>query len=278
MRQALRGTLKRIAPLVRGALTKVGLHIVRSRFSPLQLELYDSAPSQSPRFVNIGAGGFSHPHWRNLDMPNTFYGPQQTIHISHDLTSHHPFPLKSESIEIFYCSHVIEHLSDASTERMFGEVFRCLRPGGTFRITCPDMASHYRALMRGDTWFWKQPSGWGTVQSEVEQRFLEMVATLLTTGPDKLPSTSLRAMANDMQMEDFLESLCKLLPPDANALMPEGHCNWFTSDKVLRMLRSNGFHQAWESRYLQSNEPKLRSPCHFDFVCPEESLYVECTR
>jgi predicted SAM-dependent methyltransferase len=278
MRKVAYSILRRIAPSVRGALTKVGLHIVRSRFSPLQFELYDPTAPLSPRFVNIGSGSFRHPHWHNLDMPNNFYGEQQLIHISHDLTSNHPFPLESGSIEIFYCSHVIEHLPDASIERMFGEVFRCLRPGGTFRITCPDMVSHYRALMRGDSWFWKQPSGWGTVQSEVEQRFLEMVATLLTIGPNKLTSATLRAMANEMSMEDFLESLCKLLPPDANARMPEGHCNWLTPDKVLRMLRSTGFDEVWESRYLQSNEPKLRSPCHFDFVCPEESMYVECNR
>jgi hypothetical protein len=82
-------------------------------------------------------------------------------------------------------------------------------------------------------------------------------------------------MAEEHEMDSFFNTLVGMLPPDINARMPEGHCNWFSPEKLNTMLKTAHFHEVFHSRYLQSIEPRLRDPRLFDGTCPEISLYIE---
>jgi predicted SAM-dependent methyltransferase len=44
-----------------------------------------------------------------------------------------------ESVDLAYCSHVLEHLARSDVERAVAETFRVLRPGGLFRVVVPDL-------------------------------------------------------------------------------------------------------------------------------------------
>jgi SAM-dependent methyltransferase len=51
-----------------------------------------------------------------------------------------PLPIKSNSIELVYASHVIEHMIDPSAALFFvNEIFRVLKPDGLLYLSAPDI-------------------------------------------------------------------------------------------------------------------------------------------
>ena len=262
-----------------------GIHVIKSKYSRWQSELYDeSERPQQPKYVNLGAGAFYHPLWHNVDVPNEYYSAQQeNLHIAHDFTKHDPLPFESGSVKVFYCSHLIEHLSNVDVQRLFMEVYRCLVPGGVFRVTCPDMALQYSAYRRNDAALWGTTSPWRTQPKDLEQRFLEHFATALSEthsqlGVTTVSSSELRSVFEEHDMESFFDTLLGRLPADINARMPEGHCNWFSPEKLNTMLKTSRFPEILHSHYLQSIEPRLRDPRLFDGTCPDISLYIESVK
>ncbi len=63
-------------------------------------------------------------------------------------------PFRNESVDVFYSHHVIEHLRDRLLPFHFGELIRCLRPGGVVRIGGPNGDSAIVKFVQGDkAWF-----------------------------------------------------------------------------------------------------------------------------
>jgi predicted SAM-dependent methyltransferase len=63
-------------------------------------------------------------------------------------------PFRSGTVDIFYSHHVIEHLPDDLLNAHFREMYRCLKPGGGFRVGGPHAESAARKLLEGDcAWF-----------------------------------------------------------------------------------------------------------------------------
>ena len=142
-------------------LAPLGIEVVRVKNETQDISLYEeSARSETPLYINIGAGNFYHPYWHNVDTPNEYYANSQVgrLHVQYDLTSHQPLPFADNSIKVAYTSHVIEHISNVDVEYLFREIYRCMQPGGYFRITCPDIDLEYDAFCRNDEAFWKPPS------------------------------------------------------------------------------------------------------------------------
>lgn len=250
------------------------------------LELY---PGKSrpvvPKYVNIGAGVFYHPCWHNLDTPNDYYEKSQrgNLHISHDLTANAPLPFANDSLEVVYTSHVIEHVSDSDTARLFAEVYRCMKPGGVFRITCPDMDLEYAAYRRGDRSFWRWKNAYGIYNTSMEQCFLDHFATILTqTHPDravrKCSDEEIRDVFERFEKEEALNYLIGKIPADQDKRYAGDHVNWFNAAKLNRMLRAAGFGTIIDSRYGQSVCPILRNTLIFDNTAPDLSLYIECVK
>jgi SAM-dependent methyltransferase len=68
----------------------------------------------------------------------------------------HGIPLRDRSVDAIYSYHVIEHLPDLQFH--FLEMYRCLKPGGVFRVGGPHGESAIRKYLEGDaSWFWKFP-------------------------------------------------------------------------------------------------------------------------
>jgi predicted SAM-dependent methyltransferase len=268
----------------------LGITLKRDRSRDWQLYLYpESKRPLIPTYVNLGAGGFYHPMWTNVDMPNAFYKKQQegNIHVYHNLVGSQPFPFDTESVSIFYTSHTIEHLPDQSVKNLFNEVHRCLKYNGLFRLACPDMEIQYRAYQNKDQYFWPQPSPWSTKLPTLEDRFLEHFATALTEYHSSknmqyqithIPPEEIKYLFNTKSMEAFFDEITLRIPDDSNTWLPEGHCNWFTSSKVCGMLKEVNFTNVYTSGYGQSADPRLRNIDQFDSTCPELSLYIECTK
>ena len=50
-----------------------------------------------------------------------------------------PFPFEDDTLDFVFCEHFIEHTTRESGLVCMSEVFRCLKPGGVFRVTTPDL-------------------------------------------------------------------------------------------------------------------------------------------
>jgi SAM-dependent methyltransferase len=65
--------------------------------------------------------------------------------LAHDLSKGIPFA--SDSVDIVYHSHVLEHLDRPIAERFLAETLRVLKPGGISRIVVPDFEALCRAYL-----------------------------------------------------------------------------------------------------------------------------------
>lgn len=282
----MKAGLKAIGRLGNRLLQPFGVQLVQKGPIHGALDLYpEKERPNPPAYVNIGAGSFYHPYWHNLDTPNEFYARSQkdNVHIEHDLTSGSPLPCASGSLKVLYISHVIEHLTDDQVQYCFVEAFRCLHPGGYFRITCPDIDLEYDAYCRGDSSLWGWPTPWGKGSTSTEQKFLEHFATILTiahASPScrQFTDQEIRDIFAELPKEEALQYFVDQIPDHLKNIRPEYHVNWFNVQKIQLMLRKAGFECIYESRFGQSRCPLMRNTEQFDNTVPGLSLYVECQK
>ncbi len=100
-----------------------------------------------PLRVHLGPGQNNYlDGWVNVDA-NMFTGK---CDVWSDLRNTLPF--RDATVDLFYSHHVIEHLPDLRFH--FAEMYRCLKPGGIFRVGGPNGESAMRKFLEGDVgWF-----------------------------------------------------------------------------------------------------------------------------
>lgn len=84
------------------------------------------------KLVNIGCGAHYHKDWINIDV----YSDSEDV-IEYDLTKGLPF--ETNSIDVCYSSHVLEHLRNEEADFFINEQRRVLKRGGIIRIVVPDL-------------------------------------------------------------------------------------------------------------------------------------------
>lgn len=119
------------------------------------------APRRGQLKVHLGPGQKNYiDNWLNVDS-NMFTGK---CDLWVDLRNTLPF--RGSTVDAFYSHHVIEHLPD-----LFGhlkDTFRCLKPGGVYRVGGPNGDSAIRKFMENDVdWF----GDWPTKRSSIGGRF-----------------------------------------------------------------------------------------------------------
>jgi len=243
------------------------------------LDLYPLKKSHEPLYLNIGGGDFYHPFWHNLDKLSYSYGASENVHIDFDLAEDRIFPIDSNSLEIIYSSHVIEHLRNKDVNNMLKEAYRCLKPLGYLRITCPDIDLEYEAYQNNDKDFFH----WCDPGLSVGQRFLDHLATGLSKscGDDcleKIDDNELNRLFSQMDKEKTFDNLCQKIPIDHQRKFPGNHINWFNYKKLEKLLKQCGFRKIYRSAFGQSNSPKLRDIKHFDTTLPTCSIYIEAIK
>ncbi|MCU0567991.1 MAG: methyltransferase domain-containing protein [Oculatellaceae cyanobacterium Prado106] len=63
----------------------------------------------------------------------------KAFHNLHYLDLTKKLPYADHSVDVFFSSHVIEHLSSREVANLVQELYRCLVPGGLCRIVVPDL-------------------------------------------------------------------------------------------------------------------------------------------
>ena len=164
-------------------------------------------PTQ-PKYLNIGAGKWSHVMWHNLDNPSDGYDKSFGLRserkkmIKHDLMSKKRLPVEDCTVKAVYSSHVVEHLNDVANKFLFSEVYRILFRGGFFRVTCPDMNLFLRMYERGDTKLLAKLNRVEEGKYSKEQMFLNMFFSSLSDltpkqGIDKVSSEEFKKLNQD---------------------------------------------------------------------------------
>ena len=105
------------------------------------------APRRGALRVHLGPGQEKYLRgWVNVDA-NVFTGK---CDLWADLRN--PLPFHDDTVEALYSHHVIEHLPDLQGH--FQEVYRCLKPGGVYRVGGPNGDSAIRKYVENDEkWF-----------------------------------------------------------------------------------------------------------------------------
>jgi predicted SAM-dependent methyltransferase len=249
------------------------------------------------RFLNIGSGMFSDPKWVNIDFDTDWYKRihhGRKIDINHDLMSFNTIPLPSESYELIYSSHTIEHLTDPYVKRMIQESYRLLEPDGLLRITCPDIRKCYDAYWRAsnaDREYiaqWKGNSTSPFRQHDFGNQFLFIFAAYCSSyfsGPRKLVvnEDEIRELANNSaHREDFLSyftDICARHSVELQSKYAGDHISWWDADKLCRIMVDVGFRKENITTTLarSSKHPACNRP-DFDTQKPSYSLYIEAVK
>ncbi|OGH95648.1 MAG: hypothetical protein A2039_08130 [Candidatus Melainabacteria bacterium GWA2_34_9] len=210
--------------------------------------------------INIGSGKWKKPGWKTLDCYRfaTFYRDLRTIE---------PLPLEDNVITKAFCSHCIEHIEDHHLENLLKEIYRCMKPGGLFRISCPDAQLAFDAYERDDAdWFrWLKKNNIGAMLVNTFVSYQNQIG-----GPE-VDDRAVKEKFETLDKEEFIKWAVSLKDLNKPYI---AHTNGFTYEKLSRKLEEAGFVNIKHSGYKQSSDPELRLS-DFD-LHPSISLYVEC--
>lgn len=249
-----------------------------------QEEFYGDSVGKDDVMLNIGAGFWHYKGWTNLDYPTQWYSSvQKHTFIAYDIRND-KIPFDSDTVKAVYCSHVIEHIENRFIQHFFEDVHRVLKPGGVFRIACPDAEFLYEvSCFDNEYWHWRRD--WqklfvsDSVSPDQIDWFVREIATpkmhgyIYSSGADKEDYTE---KFRSMSMEEFFDYMTSDI--EYRKDFPGDHINWWTFGKARDMLKKAGFKMVIRSKYLGSICRAMCNPAKFDTTCPSMSLYVEALK
>lgn len=258
------------------------------------LEHFGTLEQARKSCFNVGAGTWQHDAWTNIDLPaqSEEFARIQAPCIHHNLVQDPKLPIKPETAELIYTSHVIEHLPDVSVEHLFRSAFLSLKSGGTFRIvTGPDADTDWSALVRQDKdwWYFYEPKTFS--KEAIEQYGLPSLYDYwlyhLSTPRSIYSSTPCAKKYNSEELQDLV--LKSGLGPNElrnkltgelhfNIKFPGDHLSWWNGQKLVLKLKDAGFESVSTSAYGQSDSVFMRDLGYFDLTYPQISLYVEAKK
>ncbi len=245
------------------------------------LDLYEKLFSreslENKCFYNIGAGKFFHPYWTNIDLRSDWYAESQKAEfVDFDLHSLKKLPVKSNSAEIVYSAHTVEHITNEASQNLFNEAYRILKPGGIFRFSTPDIDLSFRAYLAGDRAFFY----WNKNHVSIGQVFLFQFASQFSTihqdgATNKPTDEELARLFRRYNYENILSKYTKKCDLKIQYENLGNHINWWNENKAKMMLKKAGFQEIFLSGYGQSFSPILRNTDLFDNTHPKISLFME---
>jgi predicted SAM-dependent methyltransferase len=254
--------------------------------------LYDVKENAKQKLFNIGAGAWKHDFWTNIDLPpqtEAFAAIQEPC-IFHDLITQRSLPILSDSADAFYCSHVVEHLTESAVLNLMMEAYRCLETGGIFRIvTGPCCDLDWSALLRKDKkwWYWFAELSKSVKKDmhlmTIYDKWLYSVATPRslwseTNCEKKYYSDEIIELVDEYREKPYilLDRLTNGLNFDYSA--PGNHISWWNSVKLIEFLGQAGFKDIKKSAFGQSESVLMRDLRYFDQTYPQISVYVEARK
>jgi predicted SAM-dependent methyltransferase len=234
--------------------------------------------------INIGSGGKPLMGFKNLDYPNDEYKEWQKKYdfIPYDIRND-VIPFEDNSVDGIYCSHVIEHIENEYISKMFSECFRVLKENGILRLSCPDAEFLYQvSKYSNEYWDWRYdviksyfPVGF----SKEKIRSVDyLVREIATPKLEKYIRSNFQIDYFDnfknFDMYDFFEYLTSDLAFDLKI----AHINYWTFEKIKKMLVANGFFHVIHSKWSAACNREMQDITQCDTTAPILSLYVDAIK
>lgn len=224
------------------------------------------------RRVNLGAGpGWRHPTFLGLDC-------DAKADVRHLIREGIPLPFASNSLEVMYTSHCIEHMMRSTALHFIQECYRSLDKRGILRITCPDMDTLFDAYERKDVqWFnWIRKKGF-----YIHDSWLRMITrNFADPAVDQFSDQELYDLYRKLGREGFMTHLELGVNRCSKDILsdPSGHKSWWTKAKLKQVLKECGFSEVTVCHRNESRCKELRDRHFFDKNHPQMSLYVEAVK
>jgi len=210
------------------------------------------------------------------------------IFLIYDLrdAKNNPFPEKN--VDMFYCSHTLEHAPSNSIDMIIKRLYESLKPGGVLRIIVPDADlvlnaydnNDYEFFLPYKSWFEKREDGRDVL---IEDYLVQLIATPKCRfykeqirHHSQLTIEEIRKNRSVMERNEFLDYLVSGLNNNNN--YGTDHLNWFDSEKLMDILTNAGFSEVYKSAFGQSKELIMRQVPIFDETLPYLSLFVEARK
>lgn len=260
---------------------KCGLSVKRLRnINDIDLyrNIYGEKAVVQRAFYNIGAGIFNHPAWTNIDHYSKHY-KQNFVHLDIDLENFDSFPINDETAYVVYSSHTVEHISMKASEKMFEETYRILKPGGFFRVTTPDATFFWDSLIENDKSIWRYLfiNQQYVDEHSIKELLVNYFATQVSSNEVMMKRIIDDGRAKG-KMNDVLDFFIYFCDIEKQRVNPGWHMNWWSIEKMKRILKKVGFGNVYESSYGKSKCPVLKNTTYFDSTHPHISLYVEAIK
>lgn len=205
-------------------------------------------------------GNFFRPGWQTVDIVHA--------DIVCDLRTS-GLPFTDNSIDAFHSSHLVEHIADPSS--LFHEVYRCLKPGGIFRISTPDLNLLISKYRQGDWRWFLQADGefildritQGVIAPEsllIHNRLVGWLASysgrLDTAGGPVVEKSIVDQKLASMSDYEFRDWCVSLLEPKRIY----AHVHVYDFDELEAALKSYGFKKVIRQEYGLSVTEQMATP------------------
>jgi len=231
--------------------------------------------------INIGAGKWRHPDFKNVDMTHPKY-PLNKVDFEYQLRDKIPLPIASNSCNVVYCSHVLEHIEDIYAENLLKEIARVLIPGGICRIVSPDFALAYAAYKAGNNDFFIKWSE-SLKDYSVPQNFMRFFLSPLCTSAihhrrdliltDEEIDAAFKTSFDEITYKRLLNTISKTIIKK----YPNWHINWWTQNKLETITSAMKLPlKLYPNCRGQSIAPILRDMKYFDRISWDPiSFYID---
>ena len=212
-------------------------------------------------FLNIGGGAeFSHPGWVNLEEAVSAKNP-----ISFRFDPQCVFPIRSGTIQTVYSSHCLEHLDDATVDRVLAEARRVISSDGTLVIKIPDFDEVLARWRSGDDEYFKQQWGLEAIAPTWEKKGLKDTIDTRTSmvfcgfwedsaanhfnvagaadayhGPAALSGEQLRGLLQNSQPHAISQTLVERVKSSERDFR-YNHQNAWGRDEFIALIERHGF-------------------------------------
>jgi predicted SAM-dependent methyltransferase len=211
--------------------------------------------------INIGSGRWRHPGWISINLPGYGYEDDKNYrqdNILIDITKIDKLPFDDDSVSLFYCSMVFEHLSNEVVAFICKDIYRCLKSGGGFRVLVPNIEQAYYDYTHR---LFQSPWMLNYYRYK-EHKYLRNPYYLLKLFYSK----------KDVDLEEFRKNLHKMEMTELFDYYtlgkkqedPHDHINWYNYEKLNKILSKAGFTNIKKRNPGDSHFEELRGN-KFDF-------------
>jgi len=218
--------------------------------------------------------------WETCDLINADY----TVNFQNKL-----LPFEDESVDAFYSSHVIEHIEYKSCSNLIREIYRCLKPGGYFRVVTPDMdlllnnysANDWRFFLQADGEFilsqvskGKLPAESLLIQNRLVGWFASYSGRLDTAGGPIVDKSIVDNKLSRLSKYEFRDWCVSLLEKGRIY----AHIHIYDNIELSTLLKEVGFQDIHLLSYGNSSCSDMTHPTIDVEEHQTYSLYIECKK